>query len=460
MKNTTRTFPLRLSQLWQWNASVERLPYFLWGCLLLGLKYNLDRAVSYFAFDKYWSMFAYYEMPSMARILQNPSFYLTLMVLALPFIAAGIGLTLQRLRSADLPRTLVALFFVPVLNFLFFLLLCVWPETTEAQNAEKGSWQDYIPRSFWGSALAGIGISLVLSLLIILISVAGLQEYGMALFVGLPFAMGLSTTLIFTAHEERSVWDCVKVTLLSIILLGLAIVAVAVEGVICVAMASPLALVLALMGTAVGWMIQQKRRMVATQGVLMMLFLPGVMGLEKSADLPPPRVEAVSTIDIAAPPEVVWEHVVSFSDLPPPKSWILKTGIAYPLRAEIKGEGVGAIRHCVFSTGPFVEPIEIWDAPRHLKFSVSEQPAPMKELTPYAINPPHLDHFLRSEAGQFVLTPLPDGGTRLSGTTWYVHEIWPAHYWQFWSDAIIHSIHHEVLSHIKTLSEDALNDRV
>ncbi len=452
--------PIHWTQLWQWQGRLERLPYALWGVLLLALKYNMDRAVSLFFFDSSWSIFAYYAPFAKLSTLQDlegsqTTFYLTLLMLALPFIAAGVGLTAQRLRSAALPVPLVVLFFVPFINLLFFLLLCLWPESRTAADASdpNDTWQRYIPRSFWGSALAGVGISLVLALLMIGISVLGFQAYGIALFVGLPFVLGLCTTLIFTAHEARSVWDCIKVSLLSLLMLGVGILAVAMEGVICVLMAAPLALVLTLLGTAVGWTLQNRRRYNATQGVLMMLFLPGFMGLEKAANFAPPRIEAVTTLDIAAPPEVVWEHVVSFSELPPPSHWLLKTGIAYPIKAEIKGTGVGAIRHCIFSTGPFVEPIEVWHPPHHLKFSVSAQPAPMKELTPYRINPPHLDHFLRSEAGQFVLTPLPNGGTRLAGTTWYVHEIWPAPYWQFWSDAIIHSIHTEVLQHIKHLSE-------
>src|SRR2546430_5741809 len=36
----------------------------------------------------------------------------------------------------------------------------------------------------------------------------------------------------------------------------------------------------------------------------------------------------------------------------------------------------------VFSTGPFVEPIEVWDEPRLLKFGVTANPAPLDELTP------------------------------------------------------------------------------
>lgn len=32
--------------------------------------------------------------------------------------------------------------------------------------------------------------------------------------------------------------------------------------------------------------------------------------------------------------------------------------------------------------------------------------------------------------------------------------MWPAEYWQLWSDAIIHRIHLRVLTHIKRLAEE------
>jgi hypothetical protein len=102
----------------------------------------------------------------------------------------------------------------------------------------------------------------------------------------------------------------------------------------------------------------------------------------------------------------------------------------------------------------FVEPIEVWDEPRLLKFSVTANPAPMQEWTPYReIHPPHLTGFLVSKQGQFRLTPLAGGRTKLEGTTWYQHGLWPANYWQLWSDHIIHTIHLRVLRHVKQLSE-------
>jgi hypothetical protein len=124
------------------------------------------------------------------------------------------------------------------------------------------------------------------------------------------------------------------------------------------------------------------------------------------------------------------------------------------MRAEIFGQGVGSVRHCTFSTGPFVEPITTWDEPWLLKFAVTQNPAPLQEWTPYQhVHPPHLDGYLESQAGQFRLVPLDEGRTRLEGTTWYYHRLWPARYWQLWSDVIIHQIHLRVLNHVKQLSE-------
>jgi len=167
-----------------------------------------------------------------------------------------------------------------------------------------------------------------------------------------------------------------------------------------------------------------------------------------------PTIRSIDTeVIIAAPPNKVWPHVIAFAALPEPDDWFFKTGIAYPQRAEIHGSGVGAVRHCVFSTGPFVEPIEAWEPPNLLRFSVTDQPAPMREWSPYAIHPAHLDHYLCSHKGQFRLEPLPDGRTRLVGTTWYSNRMWPEAYWNLWSDYIIHRIHARVLTHIQNLAE-------
>ena len=125
--------------------------------------------------------------------------------------------------------------------------------------------------------------------------------------------------------------------------------------------------------------------------------------------------------------------------------------MAYPQRASISGDGVGAIRHCVFSTGAFVEPITAWDPGRRLSFDVVAQPPPLRELSPYRnLSPPHLDGYLRARRGEFRLVALPGGRTRLEGSTWYVLEIGPEMYWRLFSDYFIQRIHRRVLDHIRT----------
>jgi len=87
---------------------------------------------------------------------------------------------------------------------------------------------------------------------------------------------------------------------------------------------------------------------------------------------------------------------------------------------------------------------------------VTANPPPMEEWTPYrAIHPRHLNGYLVSNGGQFLLEPLEDGRTRLSGTTWYRHSMWPEGYWKLWSDAVIHRIHLRVLRYIKARTEGA-----
>ena len=56
--------------------------------------------------------------------------------------------------------------------------------------------------------------------------------------------------------------------------------------------------------------------------------------------------------------------------------------------------------------------------------------------------------------GWWFFLPLPGGGTRLEGSTWYVLDMGPAPYWKLWGDAIVHRIHERVLAHIKELSEE------
>jgi hypothetical protein len=451
---------ITFSELWRTSGRVDRGTYALVGLVGFAIKHNLDRLVATFGFHRPWGLFNYWvPMHEAVRISQLPRgdarFLATMVALSIPFIWLGLAMSLKRLRSVGWAAPLVILFFVPFVNLVFFLLLCVVPERAPEQRQDRPSRNSqpthFLPESAIGSAALSLLFTVPAGLGMVLLGTRYLANYGWGLFVAVPFTMGFVAAWIYEIRRPHTTLGDVGVACLSVAMLGVALLALAIEGTGCLVMAMPLALPLAAFGGALAHALQKdwKGEAPAMLGALI-LVAPGIQWVEHSLHLRPPVYEVRTAIVVQAPPEVVWKQVVAFTEIPPPTEWMFRAGIAYPIRAEMLGSGPGAERHCVFSTGSFVEPIQIWDVPRQLKFSVSSNPPPLEEWSPFAhVEPPHLHGYLLSEGGQFLLTPLPGGGTRLEGTTWYQHGLWPAAYWRLWSDAVIHRIHLRVLRHIR-----------
>jgi hypothetical protein len=462
------------SLLWSWHRTIDRVPYLVTGVLLFLVKFGIDWTIATQAFGRPWSPFNYVIWPNeqILRVFElgnrEQGFFLTMLAVSLPFIWTGVILTLHRLRATGLPLSLILFFFVPLVNLMLFLVLVLLP-TQEVLTAAavprparrrlepwRRAHRGFVRESYWRSGLVALAITVPLAVLAVVLEAQTLQSYGFSLFVGAPFALGMFSVLVFGFSQPQPFGPCLAVAMASAALAGLAIMAIAIEGIICLIMAAPIAFTLVFLGALVGFAIQARPWLsdqTATLLVAVVILLPALMAAE-SANEPEPVVRAVHTeIIIDATPGMVWPHVIAFPPLPEPDDWFFRTGIAYPQRAEIHGTGVGATRHCIFSTGAFVEPIEAWEPPARLRFRVTEQPEPMQEWSPYAIHPAHLDHYLQSHQGEFLLARLPEGRTRLVGTTWYSNRMWPAPYWNIWSDYIIHRIHGRVLEHIKKLAE-------
>ena len=283
-----------------------------------------------------------------------------------------------------------------------------------------------------------------------------LVDYAFGLFIWLPIVMGALSTFIYGTGSAVSRQACRNVSYITVGVYCIGLLLFAIEGIICIVMAAPLGILFTWIGHLIGYELIKAKVNHNLSVIALLLTLPLVTGFEykwsKTSDIKP----VITSIEINASPEIVWKNVIEFSPLDPPSEFIFKTGIAYPVNAKINGRGVGAVRNCNFSTGSFVEPITVWNEPKLLSFDVSDQPEPMKELSPYNIHPNHLHGFFVSKHGQFKLTALPNGHTLLEGTTWYYNNIKPNLYWILWSDYIVHQIHMRVLKHIKHQSEAAI----
>ncbi|MDI5894823.1 hypothetical protein [Flavobacterium algoritolerans] len=297
-----------------------------------------------------------------------------------------------------------------------------------------------------------IMITAIIAGILSLWGIYGIGEYGIALFMLTPFLIGFCSTLLYGYKHRITKSQAIWIGFSTLAICTLALIAFAIEGLICIIMAAPIGILLTWIGSLIGFSLLQKSS-TSTPSVLLILIaiIPLTSFVENK--IKPELTSVTTSIVINAEPLEVWKNVIEFPQLDEPTEFIFKTGIAYPINAKIVGSGVGSVRHCNFTTGSFVEPVTVWNEGKLLKFNVLEQPAPMKELSFWNIYAPHLHDYFISKKGQFKLTKLENGKTLLEGTTWYYHNIKPAFYWQEWSDLIIHKIHDRVLKHIKKNSE-------
>lgn len=304
--------------------------------------------------------------------------------------------------------------------------------------------------------LRAVGLTSIIAGLLTVWGIYGIGEYGIALFILTPIFVGAGSTILYGLKKEITKKEAWNIGLLTLVIFTAGLLIFAIEGIICIVMAAPIGLLFTWIASLIGYTIVSKTPGKAPTIMLILIaVIPAMAFFEQDSE--PTLTAVVTSIEINADPQTVWKNVVAFPQLDEPTEFIFKTGIAYPINATIEGTGLGAVRHCNFTTGSFVEPITVWDAPNLLKFDVDDQPEPMKELSFWDIDAPHLHDYFVSKQGQFKLTKLPNGKTLLEGTTWYYHNIRPAFYWQLWSNYIVHKIHERVLRHIKKNAELAAN---
>jgi len=447
----------RWLRLWfGFSDPVDRGTYFRHGLGLTAFKYGLDALLIWRFADRVWTPLDYLNPLLQARqeLLQDgPAWLLPLLIaMALPFLWIGVSMSMRRAIDAGRSPWIALLFFVPVINFVLMAILSLAPPLSKMQwpvEPPPLAMDDRIK-----SAMLGVAASVAITLLTVGIGVYLRRSYSTGFFLGVPFTVGYISSYIYNHGHARPAGQSILLAMGSVTIAAGSLVIFALEGVICIAMAWPIALAVAFPGAVLG-RIMATRDVRASTGAGLALLVPLLVGVEPRPT--PPSQEVLTIVEIAAPPEIVWRHVVTFPDLPPPTEWLFRAGVAAPTRARIEGRGVGAIRYCDFTTGSFVEPITAWEENRLLAFDITAQAPPMNEVTPYRdVHPPHLDGYFRATHGEFRLIPLPGGRTRLEGRTRYVVDMFPQVYWTVPAREIVTAIHTRVLHHIQTLAEEAV----
>lgn len=439
------------------NGRVNRRDYLVTGITLMVAKYVVDATVIYRTAHVVWTPWDYLiplatiKSEKLGAIPGSVGF--ALIIWTLPFIWIGVTMMMRRAIDAGRSPAWCAAFFLPILNYAIMLWLGMLPSVPPQEEPLNTAQETSADR--YRSALLGLLGATVVALLAVLISIVAFGTYGVTLFVATPFIQGMVVGWAFNRRETRTSAETISVVWLSLFLVAGSILLFALEGMLCVAMALPLAAIVAVLGGMIGRTIANRRGPTGLGYAGILFVLPTGALVEKISTVAP-TYEVVTSVDVAAPPTVVWNRVVQFDQIQERPAWYFRAGIAYPIRATIAGSGPGAIRRCEFSTGAFIEPITVWDEPRRLAFDVVEQPAPLRELSIYTkVYAPHINGYFSSTRGEFRLIPAPGGHTRLEGHTWYSVAIYPQGYWRATSEILLHQIHLRVLRQVKRESESA-----
>lgn len=312
---------------------------------------------------------------------------------------------------------------IPTLQIIAVpILALLWPHRAEAETLRASD--PARPHQL------AIGIFAGTALIVVAVAVSALTmgAYGWGLFVATPFLVGLITGFLVNRGHLRSMAETFGAVAIAGALGTLALLMLALEGLMCVILILPLAIGLAAIGGVIG-RAAAKRLIDPRQPFYSVALLPLIFLLD--AAMPPELPIATRTATtVDAPPDAVWASLTADRPVREAPGLVGLAGLAYPVAARIAGTGVGAHRHGEFSTGIADERVTVWQPGRALAFRVVRQPPAMEEMSPYRkLQTPHLVGYFDTGETRFDLTPLPDGRTRLTVSASHVLRIDPVLYW-------------------------------
>src|SRR5260221_7533592 len=134
---------MRVENSWQWEGRVDRATYAAVGITAFALKFLLDWLVVTRLFTRPWSLLNYWRPFGAISGVHGLAFgdrvfAGVMLFVALPFIWLGLSMTVKRLRDAGQPTWLAALFFAPIANIAFYLVLSLMPSAA-SPSIEEGA---------------------------------------------------------------------------------------------------------------------------------------------------------------------------------------------------------------------------------------------------------------------------------------------------------------------------------
>ena len=147
---------------------------------------------------------------------------------ALPFLWIGVSMSMRRALDAGRSAWLALLFFIPVVNWIFLLVMCLLPSAAEgARIIEITPADGPIDKARVGMAL-GAGVAIGVGVF----GLSMLQDsaYSAPLFLGTPFVMGAVTALLLNRGTPMSGRTTQQLVLVTMVITGVVLFAIGGDG--------------------------------------------------------------------------------------------------------------------------------------------------------------------------------------------------------------------------------------
>lgn len=399
----------------------------------------------------------FYILPlrSLAALVRSSEATLIL-ALAYGLLVAWVlaALAFRRAADANVSEWIAAAAIVPVVQIPAILFLCASPSRASVRPPPlPGDFDSGIVQ--WVPAAQGVIAGIALTLLSVAVGALIFGVYGYGMFVVSPFVIGAVAAYFANRKRDVGAPATARIALGATLLGGVSLVVTALEGALCIVMASPLAIPVALVGGLLGRSIATAGQRPVRDTLSGFALLPIVFATEYAFP-PMTTFETYQTIGVNAPPETVWNALVRMDTIDEPLALPFHLGVAYPLRGEVLGEGVGAKRRGEFSTGIAIERVTEWIFGQRLAFVVENDVPAMQEISPYReVHAPHAVGYFRTTLTSFDLARRPDGGTEIIERTFHQLKLDPAYYWLPMARWIVWKNNARVLAHIQHQAEQS-----
>lgn len=306
------------------------------------------------------------------------------------------------------------------------------------------------------------------------VAVLGAVAYGligrMAFSDQLPIAVPMTFTFIFlipmavgylAATGEKGEWrarEAVLFPFTAALMVLVTVLAIGVEGLICVVMMTPIFLIMALVGGTLAWAVRKVRdRRLRASALLAVLLLPYAAGpVEQRIPQMQSRRVVENRIRIHADEVAVWRQIIRVPAIRPEEyrtTFIHRIGFPRPIEATLSHEGVGGVREASFERGVlFRETVTEWEPRRRLSFTIAVDSIPTRTLDQHVtVGGEYFDVL----DGTYEIVPIGPGETELR--LWSTHRL-STHfnaYAALWTDFVMRQIQGNILEVVRARAEAA-----